>query len=55
MDIALIYLQDDSVLATQAPVRIHGQMEIGRAVDPESGMISLVRIYADKIEVLQPS
>lgn len=53
-DIALIYLQNDDILATQSPVRVHGQMEIGTAVDPESGMISLVRIYADQIEVIQP-
>lgn len=52
-DIAVVYLDSGTIVATQAPVRIEGRMEIGTAVDPESGMISLVRIYADKIEVIR--
>lgn len=53
MDIAVIYLTSDTLVATQVPVRVHGRMEIGSAVDPETGMVSLVRIYADKISLLQ--
>jgi hypothetical protein len=52
-DIAVIYLQEGATAATQAPVRVHGRMEIGSAVDPETGMVSLVRIYADKIETIR--
>lgn len=51
-DIAVIYLTNDTIVSTQLPVRIHGRMEIGSAVDPETGMVSLVRIYAEKIETL---
>lgn len=53
LDIAVIYLTDDSVLATNAPVQVTGRMEIGSSVDPESGMVSLVRIYATDIEVVR--
>lgn len=53
MDIAVVYLSDSSMVATQAPVRISGRIEIGNAIDPETGMVSLVRIYAEKVEVLQ--
>jgi hypothetical protein len=51
-DIAVVYLANDEVLATQAAVRIEGRMEIGSSIDTESGMVSLVRIYASKIEIL---
>jgi hypothetical protein len=51
-DIAVVYLTNDKVVATQAPVRIQGRMEIGSSIDPETGMVSLVRIYADEIETL---
>jgi hypothetical protein len=53
MDIAVVYIQEGTMVATQAPVRISGRMEIGTAVDPETGMVSLVRIYADKVEMLR--
>lgn len=52
-DIAVIYLAEGAVIATQAPVRVHGRMEIGSSVDPETGMVSLVRIYADEIQVIR--
>lgn len=51
-DIALIYLSDATMVSTQQPLRVQGQMEIGPAVDPETGMVSIVRIYADQIEQL---
>lgn len=52
MDIAVVYLSESSMVATQAPVRIWGRIEIGNAIDPETGMVSLVRIYAEKVEIL---
>jgi hypothetical protein len=51
-DIALVYLNDQTTQATQYPVRIIGRMEIGASVDSETGMVSLVRIYADELEIL---
>lgn len=53
MDIAVVYVEDGTVVATQAPVRIQGRMEVGTAVDPETGMVSLVRIYASDVENLR--
>ncbi|MBC8098709.1 MAG: hypothetical protein H7Y11_04660 [Armatimonadetes bacterium] len=51
-DIALIYLADNDLAATQYPVRISGRIEVGGSVDQETGMVSLVRIYADQVEAL---
>lgn len=52
-DIAVIYLADEMIAASQMPVRVHGRMEIGSAVDPETGMVSLVRIYTDRVSLIQ--
>ncbi len=51
-DIAVVYMKEGTLVATQVPVRIRGRMEIGQSVDPETGMVSLVRIYADEIELI---
>jgi hypothetical protein len=51
-DIAVVYMKEGTLVATQVPVRIRGRLEIGQAVDPETGMVSLVRIYADEIELI---
>ena len=51
-DIALIYLTQEEVVYTPYPVRITGRIEIGASVDAETGMVSLVRIYADEMEIL---
>lgn len=51
-DIALVYVVGDSVEVTSDPVRLTGRLEVGVSVDPETGMVSLVRIYADTVEVL---
>ncbi|MCC6616851.1 MAG: hypothetical protein IT320_25485 [Anaerolineae bacterium] len=53
-DIALIYLNnDDTTVATDHPMRVTGRMEIGASIDHETGMVSLVRIYADNLEIIQ--
>lgn len=52
-DIALVYLTEEEVVYTPYPVRITGRLEIGSSVDAETGMVSLVRIYADQMEVLE--
>lgn len=51
-DIALVYLPEPQALSSEFPVRLTGQLEIGSNVDAETGMVSLVRIYADTIEVI---
>lgn len=51
-DIALVYLTEEAIVYTPYPVRVYGRMEIGTSVDAETGMVSLVRIYADNMEVL---
>lgn len=51
-DIALIYLTNGTMVTTAAPLRLTGRLELGPLVDPETGMVSLVRIYADSWETL---
>jgi hypothetical protein len=52
-DIALVYMPEgETTLALTEPVRITGTMEIGISVDAETGMVSLVRLYADRLEVI---
>jgi hypothetical protein len=51
-DIALVYLADGAIRPTERPMRLYGTLEVGPSIDPETGMLSLVRIYADKLELL---
>lgn len=51
-DIALVYMPEQRVLSSERPVRITGTLELGSSVDAETGMVSLVRIYMDEMEVL---
>ncbi len=52
-DIALIYMSNETTTATEFPIRVFGRMEVGASVDQETGMVSMVRIYADRVEVLR--
>ncbi|MDX1992528.1 MAG: hypothetical protein SF029_09065 [bacterium] len=52
-DIALVYLMDDTITATLNPVRVTGRLEVGTSVDQETGMVSLVRLYVDELELLE--
>lgn len=52
-DIVLVYLPEQEVLSTEYPIRLTGQLEVGTSVDAETGMVSLVRIYAENIETLR--
>lgn len=52
-DIALVYMNDDTTTATLNPVRVTGRIEVGTSVDQETGMVSLVRIYADTLEIIE--
>lgn len=51
-DIALVYMTDGTTTASDAPLRVTGVIEVGASVDRETGMVSLVRIYADRLERL---
>jgi hypothetical protein len=51
-DIALVYLTDAAIRPTERPLRLYGRLEVGPAVDPETGMVSVVRIYATRLEPL---
>jgi hypothetical protein len=51
-DIAVVYMTGDPVKVTLEPVRVRGKLEVGQVVDPETGMVSLVRIFADELEVI---
>lgn len=51
-DIALVYMLNEAVEVTERPVRLFGRLEVGASIDRETGMVSLVRIYAEKLEVL---
>lgn len=49
-DITLVYLPEQQLISSVYPVRVEGRMEIGSSIDAETGMVSLVRIYAETIE-----
>jgi hypothetical protein len=51
-DIALVYLVDSNTTATDKPVRVTGRMEVGASIDQETGMVSLVRVYAEALEII---
>lgn len=49
-DMVTVYPVKDSVLYSLEPVRVTGRFEVGAASDPETGMFSLARIYAQEVE-----
>lgn len=51
-DIALVYMMDEPVMVTQEPIRLRGRIEVGPSIDQETGMVSLVRIYAESVEAI---
>jgi hypothetical protein len=51
-DIAVVYLLGDPMRTTDRPLRLEGTLELGPATDPETGMLSIVRVYADAVELL---
>ncbi len=52
-DVAMVYMPEgETTYASEAPMRVKGRMEVGISVDAETGMVSLVRIYADEVEML---
>jgi hypothetical protein len=51
-DTALRYRRDTRIRPTEKPLRLVGRLEVGPAVDPETGMVSVVRVYATNLETL---
>lgn len=51
-DIALVYLNEGTITSSDAPLRVTGTLHVGASVDQETGMVSLVRLYADSVERL---
>lgn len=51
-DIVLVYLPELQTISSDFVVRITGTLHVGTRVDAETGMVSLVRIYADTVETL---
>jgi hypothetical protein len=51
-DIAVIYLRDGTIRATERPIAVEGRLELGSKMDEETGMVSLVRVFADRVEKL---
>jgi hypothetical protein len=54
VDIVLVYLpKGKEVLASPYPVQVRGRLELGVKEDPETGFVSLVRIYADEFSEIK--
>ena len=50
-DIAVVYTPAP-MKSTERAVAVEGTIEVGSKMDQETGMVSLVRIYADKVDKL---
>jgi hypothetical protein len=52
-DVVLMYMADGKMtVARIAPVRIVGRLEVGASTDMETGMVSIVRVYVETLQVL---
>ncbi|MBX3029655.1 MAG: hypothetical protein KF809_05815 [Chloroflexi bacterium] len=51
-DIAVVYLTQGTMRATDRPLRLEGVLELGARRDEQTGLLSIVRIRADHIEPL---
>jgi hypothetical protein len=51
IDIVVVYVEKRVVaLPFDRPIRVEGRLEIGTKLDEETGFVSLVRIYANRLE-----
>jgi opacity protein-like surface antigen len=48
-DIVLIYVEGGGIIATTQPLEVTGRLEIGSHTDENTGFVSQIRIYADKV------
>jgi hypothetical protein len=54
-DIVLIYApKSNQLLSMSGPIRVRGKLELGAKEDPSTGFVSLIRVYADEVEVAKP-
>ena len=54
-DIVLIYAPKNSqLLSLSGPIRVRGRLELGAKEDANTGFVSLIRVYADEVEVIKP-
>jgi hypothetical protein len=54
-DIVLIYAPKNRELSSMSgPIRVRGKLELGAKEDPSTGFVSLIRVYADEVEVAKP-
>jgi len=54
-DIVFVRMKDRrTVRPTEKPIRVEGTLEVGSKVDQATGFVSLVRIIADEVRVLEP-
>jgi hypothetical protein len=52
-DIVLVLMRNGkSAPFSSAPLRVRGRLELGVKEDPDTGFVSLIRIYADEVENL---
>jgi len=50
--IILVYLEGMEVQPTVRPIRVTGKLEIGYQVDAETGFVSMVRLHAQRYDML---
>ena len=54
-DIVLVYMPKGRYADSSIqPLRVRGRLELGVKEDPETGFVSLIRIYADQIDEVRP-
>lgn len=54
-DIVLVYVpKNREVTSVAGPLRVRGRLEIGVKEDPDTGFVSLIRVYADELESVKP-
>jgi hypothetical protein len=54
-DIVLIYApKNRELLSMSGPIRVRGKLELGAKEDSSTGFVSLIRVYADEVEVAKP-
>ncbi len=52
-DIVQVYNETGALPFTLQPLRVVGELHIGESVDPETGMVSLIRIYAQDYTIIE--
>lgn len=52
-DIVQVYNETGALPFTLQPLRVVGELHVGESVDPETGMVSLIRIYAQDYAILE--